>query len=243
MAARFEWPDVFWGKKNPDHRNCQRDQKLSSTMHKEQLRFDGKVAIVTGAGGGLGRAYATFLASRGASLVINDLGGSATGTGSASSKAADVVVQEIVAAGGKAVANYDSVENGDDIVATAMKAYGRVDIVINNAGILRDKSFTRMTDADWDLIQAVHVRGSYKVAKVVYILVNHEGCVVGDAEPRIRSDHQHSFCSRDLRKLWAGELQHGETRSSWIHPDACTRRREKECVLQYYCSACCLAHD
>lgn len=140
------------------------------------MRFDGQAVIVTGAGGGLGRAYATFFASRGAMVVVyqcpayylfiprNDLGGSHKGTG-ASSKAADVVVDEIVSKGGKAVANYDSVENGDSIVQTALKAFGRVDIVINNAGILRDKSFSRMTDADWDLIQAVHVRGSYKVAK------------------------------------------------------------------------------
>jgi multifunctional beta-oxidation protein len=108
-----------------------------------------------------------FFANRGANVVVNDLGVSATGDGS-SSKAADVVVNEIQQAGGKAVANYNSVEDGDKIVETAMKAFGRIDIIINNAGILRDKSFARMTDSDWDLIQAVHVRGSYKVTKAAW---------------------------------------------------------------------------
>jgi multifunctional beta-oxidation protein len=89
----------------------------------------------------------------GASVVVNDLGGSATGAGAASSKAADIVVQEIVAAGGKAVANYDSVEEGEKVIETAIKAFGRVDILVNNAGVLRDKSFARMTDADWDLVR------------------------------------------------------------------------------------------
>ncbi|KAI9317928.1 hypothetical protein BX666DRAFT_2026336 [Dichotomocladium elegans] len=132
-----------------------------------EIRYDGKVAIVTGAGGGIGRAYALYFSSRGASVVVNDLGVSHTGDGS-SSKAADVVVEEILKSGGKAVANYDSVTDGHKIVETAMKAFGRVDIVINNAGILRDKSFARMTDQDWDLIQAVHVKGSYAVTKAAF---------------------------------------------------------------------------
>ncbi|KAI7895141.1 uncharacterized protein EV154DRAFT_436916 [Mucor mucedo] len=131
------------------------------------IRYDGRVAIVTGAGGGLGKAYALYFSSRGASVVVNDLGVSHTGDGS-SSKAADVVVNEILKAGGKAVANYNSVEDGEKIVETAMKAFGRVDIIINNAGILRDKSFARITDADWDLIMAVHVKGSYAVTKAAW---------------------------------------------------------------------------
>ncbi|KAL1924341.1 uncharacterized protein VTP21DRAFT_7376 [Calcarisporiella thermophila] len=131
------------------------------------MSFEGKVVIVTGAGGGLGRAYAHAYASRGASVVVNDLGTSHTGQG-ASSRAADKVVEEIRSAGGKAVANYDSVEDGDRIVDTAVKAFGRVDIIINNAGILRDKSFARMTDADWDLVHKVHVRGAYKVTKAAW---------------------------------------------------------------------------
>ncbi|KAK3939816.1 peroxisomal hydratase-dehydrogenase-epimerase [Diplogelasinospora grovesii] len=132
-----------------------------------QLRYDGQVVVVTGAGGGLGKAYATFFASRGASVVVNDLGGSFKGEGN-STKAADVVVNEIKAAGGKAVANYDSVENGDRIIDTAIKAFGRIDILINNAGILRDVSFKNMKDEDWDLIIKVHVKGSYKCARAAW---------------------------------------------------------------------------
>lgn len=139
----------------------------------KEIRFDGRVAIVTGAGGGLGRAYSLLLASRGCSVVVNDLGGSFKGEGK-SSAAADKIVEEIRAMGGKAVANYDSVEDGDKIVATAMKAFGRVDIIINNAGILRDKSFKRMTDEDWDIIHKVHVRGTYKVTKAAWEIMRQQ---------------------------------------------------------------------
>lgn len=140
----------------------------------KELRFDGKVAIVTGAGGGLGRSHALLLASRGAKVVVNDLGGSFTGEGKSSS-AADKVVDEIKAAGGTAVANYDSVENGDAIVKTAVDAFGKVDILINNAGILRDVSFQKMTQADWDLIYKVHVFGSYKCTAAAWGLMRDQG--------------------------------------------------------------------
>ncbi|KAG5663024.1 hypothetical protein KAF25_000960 [Fusarium avenaceum] len=133
----------------------------------EQLRYDGQVVVVTGAGGGLGKAYATFFGSRGASVVVNDLGVTSKGEGN-SSKAADVVVNEIKAAGGKAVANYDSVENGERIIETAIQAFGRIDILINNAGILRDISFKNMKDEDWDLIYQVHIKGSYKCARAAW---------------------------------------------------------------------------
>ncbi|HRC59138.1 MAG TPA: SDR family NAD(P)-dependent oxidoreductase, partial [Kofleriaceae bacterium] len=126
-----------------------------------ELRFDGRVAIVTGAGGGLGRSHALLLASRGAKVVVNDLGGAHTG-GGRSSAAADKVVAEILAAGGEAVANYDSVEDGERIVATAVERWGRLDILINNAGILRDVSFPKMTQDDWDLIYRVHVLGAFR---------------------------------------------------------------------------------
>ncbi|KAI1435647.1 hypothetical protein GGR50DRAFT_655156 [Xylaria sp. CBS 124048] len=132
-----------------------------------QLRYDGKVVVVTGAGGGLGKEYATFFASRGAKVVVNDLGASFKGEGN-STKAADVVVNEIKAAGGEAVANYDSVEHGDRIIDTAIKAYGRIDILINNAGILRDVSLKNMKDADWDLIMTVHIKGAYKCARAAW---------------------------------------------------------------------------
>ncbi|WKY15723.1 hypothetical protein Q1695_000871 [Nippostrongylus brasiliensis] len=131
------------------------------------LRFDGRVAIVTGAGGGLGRTYALELAKRGCKVVVNDLGGDAHGT-SASTSMADKVVKEIRAAGGQAVANYDSVEFGDKIVKTAIDSFGRVDIVINNAGILRDTSLVKMTDLDWDIIFKVHVKGAYSVTKAAW---------------------------------------------------------------------------
>lgn len=138
------------------------------------LRFDGKVAVVTGAGNGLGKEYAKMLASRGAKVVINDLGGSHTGTG-ASTTAADMVVEEIKAAGGEAVANYDSVTDGDKIVQTAIDTWGRVDIVINNAGILRDVGFKKMTQQDWDLVYQVHCLGAFKVAHAAYAHMDANG--------------------------------------------------------------------
>lgn len=133
----------------------------------EELRFDGRVAIVTGAGNGLGREHAKLLASRGAAVVVNDLGGAVTGDG-ASQGPAQQVVDEIKAAGGEAVANFNSVEDGDAIVQTALDEYKRIDIVVNNAGILRDKSFQKMTDEDWDLVYRVHVKGAYKVTHAAW---------------------------------------------------------------------------
>jgi 3-hydroxyacyl-CoA dehydrogenase/3a,7a,12a-trihydroxy-5b-cholest-24-enoyl-CoA hydratase len=131
------------------------------------LRFDGKVAIITGAGQGLGRAHALLLASRGARVVVNDLGGTFTG-GGRSSEAADKVVAEIRAAGGEAVANHDSVEEGSRIVQTALDTWKRVDIVINNAGILRDTSFQKMTEEDWELIYRVHLLGAFRVTHAAW---------------------------------------------------------------------------
>lgn len=131
------------------------------------VRFDERVVIVTGAGNGLGRCHALEFANRGAKVVVNDLGGSALGDG-ASKSAADQVVEEIIASGGEAVANYDSVTDGDKIVQTALDNFGRIDIVVNNAGILRDKSFSKMTDDDWDLVYQVHVKGAYKVSHAAW---------------------------------------------------------------------------
>lgn len=189
----------------------------------DSLRFDGKVVVVTGAGGGLGKTYALLFASRGASVVVNDLGTSHTGEvcvlaflllistsmignptvfnraiffwQGAGSKAADLVVEEIKKAGGKAAANYDSVENGEAIIKTAIDNFGRVDIVINNAyltplhtippininhggtcsGILRDVSFVKMKQADWDLIYKVHLHGAYSVTKAAWPYMRDQG--------------------------------------------------------------------
>jgi NAD(P)-dependent dehydrogenase (short-subunit alcohol dehydrogenase family) len=141
------------------------------------MRFDGQVAIITGAGGGLGRTYALELARRGARVVVNDLGGTRDGTGH-SPRAADAVVQEIVDAGGQAVANYDSVathEGGQRIVQTALDHYGRVDILINNAGILRDKSFPKMTPEMWDDVLAVHLQGAFHVTQPAFQAMRQQG--------------------------------------------------------------------
>jgi 3-hydroxyacyl-CoA dehydrogenase/3a,7a,12a-trihydroxy-5b-cholest-24-enoyl-CoA hydratase len=131
------------------------------------IRFDGKVAIVTGAGGGLGRTYSLLLASRGAKVVVNDLGGAFNGEGS-SQAAAQKVVDEIKAAGGVAAPDYHSVIDGAQIVKTAIDAFGRLDIVINNAGILRDVSFHKMTEDDWQKVIGVHLQGSYAVTKAAW---------------------------------------------------------------------------
>src|ERR1043165_228572 len=136
----------------------------------KELRYDGRVALVTGAGGGLGRSHALLLASRGAKVVVNDLGGSFTGDGKSSS-AADKVVAEIKEKGGEAAANYDPVTDGDNIVKTAIDTWGKIDILINNAGILRDVSFQKMTQQDWDLVYQVHVLGAMKVTHAAWNLM------------------------------------------------------------------------
>lgn len=136
-----------------------------------KIRFDGRVAVVTGAGGGLGRTYAIELAKRGAKVVANDFGGARDGTGGGTTMA-DKVVEEILAAGGEAVANYDGVhtkEGGHRIIQQAIDAYGKVDILINNAGILRDKSFTKMTEDLWDPVMAVHLKGVYYVTHPAFL--------------------------------------------------------------------------
>jgi NAD(P)-dependent dehydrogenase (short-subunit alcohol dehydrogenase family) len=135
-----------------------------------EINYDGRVAIVTGAGGGLGRSHALLLASRGAKVVVNDLGGSRDGTG-AGSEMADQVVGEIKAAGGEAVANYDGVhtwEGGASIVQCAIDAFGRLDIVVNNAGILRDASFQKLTEAELDIVVKVHLYGGFNVTKAAW---------------------------------------------------------------------------
>jgi NAD(P)-dependent dehydrogenase (short-subunit alcohol dehydrogenase family) len=142
-----------------------------------EIRFDDRVAVITGAGGGLGKTYALELARRGARIVVNDLGGSADGTGGGSSMA-DATVKEITEAGGTAVANYDSVatpEGGEAIIKTALDNFGQVDIVINNAGILRDKTFVKLAPPDLKAVLAVHLEGAFYVSQPAFRVMKERG--------------------------------------------------------------------
>jgi NAD(P)-dependent dehydrogenase (short-subunit alcohol dehydrogenase family) len=142
-----------------------------------EIRFDQRVAIITGAGGGLGKTYALELARRGARVVVNDLGGAVDGSG-ASTRAADQVVAEIRDAGGEAIASYDTVTTpagGDAIVRTALDGFGQVDIVINNAGILRDKSFAKMEPADLEAVIDVHMKGAFYVSQPAFRAMKDRG--------------------------------------------------------------------
>jgi NAD(P)-dependent dehydrogenase (short-subunit alcohol dehydrogenase family) len=131
--------------------------------------LDGKVAIITGAGGGIGRQHALLFAKEGAKVIVNDLGGDRHGGGKGG-EMADAVVEEIKKAGGEAVANYDSVstrEGADGMLWAALNKFGKVDILVNNAGVLRDKSFLNMSDTDWNLVFDVHMKGTYYCAQAV----------------------------------------------------------------------------
>lgn len=142
-----------------------------------KIDFAGRVAAVTGAGAGLGRSHALELARRGAKVVVNDLGGSRDGVGS-SDAAANKVVDEIKAFGGVAVPNYDdvsTVKGGEGIIKTAVDAFGKIDILVNNAGILRDKSFVKMEEENWDIVVAVHLRGTYCCTKPAFIRMRSRG--------------------------------------------------------------------
>ena len=151
------------------------------------VSFENRVVIVTGAGNGLGKAYALELGKRGAKVVVNDLGGAVDGSGSGNSPADDVV-NEIIENGGEAVANYDSVatkDGGESIVQTAVDSFGTVDAVINNAGILRDKSFANITEEEFSLIIEVHLKGTYFVTQPAFKIMkeNNYGRIVNVASP------------------------------------------------------------
>lgn len=142
-----------------------------------EITFDGRVAIVTGAGGGLGRDYALELARRGARVVVNDVGANVDGSGR-SEKAADTVVEEIMSAGGEAVASYASVaeaESGASIVDTAMERFGTVDVLVSNAGILRDRSFAKLTSQELEAVLDVHLRGAFHVAQPAFRVMKENG--------------------------------------------------------------------
>ena len=168
-----------------------------------EIVFDDRVAVITGAGGGLGKTYALELARRGAKVVVNDLGGSRDGAGGAKSMA-DETVSEIEVGGGQAVANYDSVstpEGGAAVIGTAVDAFGTVDIVINNAGILRDKSFANVDMADVHAVLDVHLRGAFHVTQPAFRVMKEKGYGrIVYTDIRIRS----------LRQLWPGQLWGGK---------------------------------
>jgi len=135
-----------------------------------EIRYDGRVAVITGAAGGLGRSHAIALARRGCALVLNDLGGGPRGDGGDRAPA-ELVVEEVQALGAEAIANADdigSAAGGQAVIEAALEKFGRVDVVINNAGILRDAAFHKMSDDDWERIFAVHVRGSFHVTRAAW---------------------------------------------------------------------------
>ena len=151
------------------------NQKREKESQGEELGFEGRVAVITGAGGGLGRSHALELADRGARVVVDDLGGSLDGVRCFSR--AGLLLKKIIARGGEAVANHDSVatpEGGAAIVQQALDAFGRVDIVINNAGILRDKSFHNMTAELIDPVLDVHLKGAFNVTRPAYEMMRRQ---------------------------------------------------------------------
>jgi NAD(P)-dependent dehydrogenase (short-subunit alcohol dehydrogenase family) len=149
--------------------------------------LDGKVAIITGAGNGIGRAHALLFASEGASVVVNDVGGARDGTGSDAS-AADAVVKEIAQAGGKAVASHASVataEGAASIVKAGVDSFGKVDILVNNAGILRDKTFLKMDEAMWDVVVEVHLKGTFLCSQAFVKQVLAQAGAAGGGSARV----------------------------------------------------------
>ena len=184
------------------------------------IRFDNRVAIVTGAGNGLGREHALGLAKRGAKVVVNDFGGARDGTGG-SSAAADKVVDEIKAAGGEAIAAACSVTDEAGVKAmvdAAMSKWGKIDILINNAGILRDKTFTKMELADFRTVLDVHLMGTVICTKAVWDIMRAQnyGRIVFTV-----------VVLRHLRQFRPGELRRGENGDGRLHERAAPRRARR----------------
>ena len=200
--------------------------------------LDNKVAIITGAGGGLGRAYALAFAKEGCKVVVNDLGGSRDGQGGSSSMA-DQVVAEIKALGGDAVANYASVADPDgakSLTDDALKAWGRLDIVLNNAGILRDKTLLKLEDENFDIVMAVHARGTYLVTKhaaKAMVDLGHGGSIINTtsiAALRGNFGQTNYACAKGgiwaMTNVWHQELGRAGIRVNAIGPVAKTRMTE-----------------
>src|SRR4051794_39136533 len=202
------------------------------------IRFDGKVAIVTGAGGGLGRAHALELARRGAKVVVNDLGGSMDGSG-AHSEASLKVVEEIKAAGGEAIANGSSVTDdagGAKMVKDTMDQWGRIDILIANAGILRDKTFAKMEFGDFQVVVDVHLFGTVKPAKAVWEIMreqNYGRIVVTTSSSGLYGNFGQSNYGAaktgmiGLMNVLAEEGRKTDIRVNMISPTAATRMTEE----------------
>jgi NAD(P)-dependent dehydrogenase (short-subunit alcohol dehydrogenase family) len=200
--------------------------------------FEGRVAIITGAGGGLGREHALLMASRGAQIVVNDLGGAVDGTGSDAGPA-QKVVEEIEALGGAAVADGNTVatqEGAEGMVKTALEAFGRVDIVINNAGILRDKSFANMTPELWDPVIAVHLTGTFNVTRAAWghFREQNYGRIVSTASASgiFGNFGQTNYAAAKMgivgmTRVWAQEGAKYNIRANAIAPVARTRMTEE----------------
>ena len=194
------------------------------------INFDGKVAIVTGAGGGLGRCHALDLAKRGAKVVVNDLGGNVDGSDDGSLSAAEKVVEEIKAAGGEAMANGASVTDVaqvEEMVKQTMDAYGRIDILINNAGILRDKSFSKVTDEDFRMVLEVHLMGTVNCTKAVWEIMkeqNYGRIVVTSSSSGLYGNFGQTNYSAAkagivaMSRVWSKELAKFNIRSMAIAP-------------------------
>ena len=175
-------------------------------------RFDGKVAIVTGAGRGIGRSHALLLASEGAAVVVNDLGGSSGGDG-ADATPAQQVVDEIAAKGGRAVANYDSVSSwagAERMVQQAVDTFGGLDVLINNAGILRDKMSFNMDEAEWDAVIDVHLKGHFAPSRFAASYWRAKSKETG--APGERQDREHRVGVGALRQRRPGQLRGGQGR-------------------------------
>lgn len=208
----------------------------------EQFQFDGRVVVVTGAGNGLGRAYAHELGRRGARVVVNDLGTSAQGSGE-SRRAAEQVVEEIEKLGGKAIPNFDSVSTeagGRAIIETAIKAWGRVDAVVANAGILRDKSFHKLEAPDFDAVLDVHLRGTFFTVQPAFKAMKDSGSgghivLTSSAVALFGNFGQANYVAAKLGIVGlttslAIEGERSNIRTNCIAPMASTRLTRKEAV-------------